>query len=754
MYQSRAFNSVERGYIIMSYKTYKIDNHTLYENDNGVVIGTATNKIKEKDDFIFRDLSGVGELLPYEDWRLSPEVRAKDLAMRLSITEIAGLMMYSPHQMVPAFSDSPFGATYNGKVFGESEEHPWSLTDQQKSFLDKDHIRHVLAMYLQDPVTAAKWNNQLQEYCEKLPFGIPVNISSDPRHEAGKSSAEYKSEAGQVSKWPSGLGIGATFDPDLCKNFAEIVAKEYRAMGIATALSPQIDLGTEPRWMRVSDTFGADPRLVTDMAKAYCDGIQTTKSSETGWGSESVSAMVKHWPGGGPCEGGRDAHYPFGKYAVYPGDCFDCHTMPFIEGAFKLDGPTNKCASVMPYYSISYDIDPTGNNVGNSYSSYIINDLLREKFGFDGVVCTDWVLTNDIGPSVDALDSHCFGYESATVAERHLRILECGVDQFGGNSDIEPILEAFELGCKKYGYEAMDNRFRRSAVRILINSFRCGLFDNPYLDPIKTEQLVGCKEHCEKGFDAQLKSIVMLKNNGVLPIIQRKKVFIPNRHIDSHKDFFRFMAPAADMAGADKELTEKYFDWTENAEDADFAIVMIESPISDGYSKETGYRPVTLQYRPYTAETARNTSIAGGDPRECFKNRSYKGKTNTPANSSDLDIILNTKEIMKDKPVIVCIKMNNPCVVGEFEEAADAILVDFGVQQEALFTIISGKSEPYGLLPVQLPKDMEAVEKHCEDKPLDIEPYCDSNGNKYDFGFGMNWSGIINDERRRRYCKD
>ena len=737
----------------MSYRIENHENFTLYINDSGVVIGTADAPVIEKDGLVFKNLARCGELLPFEDWRLNANERAEDLANRLSIEEIAGLMMYSPHQMVPSASGTPFSATYGGKGFEESGEEAWCLTDQQKEFLRNDHVRHVLAMYLQDPVTAAKWNNEMQAFCENLPFGIPVNISSDPRHEAGKSSAEYKSEAGQVSKWPSGLGIGASFDPELCYEFASVVAKEYRAMGISTALSPQIDLGTEPRWMRVNDTFGADAALVTDMARAYCDGIQTTKESANGWGSGSVAAMVKHWPGGGPCEAGRDAHYPFGKYAVYPGNSFEDHQKPFLDGAFKLNGPTGEAASVMPYYSVSYGIDPSGENVGNSYSNYIINDMLREKYGFDGVVCTDWVLTNDISDEIDSLDSHCFGFESATVAERHLRILECGVDQFGGNSDIKPILEAFRMGCEKYGEEAMTARFRRSAVRLLTNSFRCGLFDNPYLVPEVTEAVVGCEEHCKKGFDAQLKSVVMVKNNNVLPVRSRLKVYVPNRHIDAHKDFFRFVAPAMDIPGGDKDVFEKYFDWTDEPENADMAIVMIESPISDGYTAETGYRPVTLQYRPYTAVNAREVSIAGGDPREAFTNRSYKGKSNTAANESDLDIIIDTRKRIGDKPLIVCIRMNNPCVVSEFEQYADAILVEFGVQQEALLHIITGKAEPSGLLPVQLPKDMAAVEVHCEDKPLDITPYTDSIGNKYDFGFGLNWSGVIKDKRITRYCK-
>ena len=82
--------------------------------------------------------------------------------------------------------------------------------------------------------------------------------------------------------------------------------------------------------------------------------------------------MVKHWPSGGPEEGGRDAHYNYGKYAVYPGGAFETHLKPFTEGAFKLNGATVMASAVMPYYTISTGIDPSGKNVGNSFSKYII----------------------------------------------------------------------------------------------------------------------------------------------------------------------------------------------------------------------------------------------------------------------------------------------------------------------------------------------------------------------------------------------
>jgi len=726
------------------------------KNEGGPTLGYTTVPLIEKDGLFFKDMERSGELLPYEDWRLSPEERAEDLAKRLTTEEIAGLMMYSSHQVVPADSPGPFGGTYDGKSFADSQAEPSDLTDQQRKFLTKDHVRYVLAVTLRDGETAAKWNNKMQALCEDMPHCIPVNTSTDPRHGAGASFVEFKSEAQGTSKWPLGLGLAATFSPDLVKEFAKVAAREYRALGITTELGPQIDLGCEPRWLRVPDTFGPCTKLVTDYAKAYCEGLQTDPESASGdgWGQRSVAAMVKHWPGGGSCESGRDAHYGFGKFSVYPGNNAKEHLKPFIDGAFKLDGGTKKASAVMPYYTISYGLDPSGNQVGNSYSKYVIKDLLRDKYSFDGVICTDWGITGDPDPELDSFGSRCYGVENLSVAERHLRIIENGVDQFGGNNDIEPILEAYRIGCEKNGQEAMRKRFEESAKRLLLNSFRCGLFENPYLDPDESRRILGCKEFVDEGFEAQLKSIVMIKNKGVLPASGKKKVYIPGRHIDAHKGFIRNMIPAMDIPGADVKVVEKFYEPVDKPEDADFAICFIESPMSDGYTKETGYRPITLKYRPYTATASRKESIGQGDFREKDNpNRSYLGKTNTPANESDLDAVINTKEKMGDKPVIVVIRMNNPCVVSEFEKYADAILVDFGVETRAILTVISGGANPSGLLPVQLPKDMETVEKHCEDVPLDYEPYTDSEGNVYDFGFGLDHSGIIRDERWQKYVK-
>lgn len=735
------------------------------ENKNGPVLGFCPEsgvEILEQDGCYFKDLAKTGELLPYEDWRLSADERAKDLASRMTVEQIAGLMLYSPHQMVPAMPGGPFPGTYHGKPFPESGEKPWALSDQQKDLLGKDHIRHILAMKLENADTAARWNNEMQAMAESLPLGLPVNTSSDPRHGAATSGAEYRGGAGgDVSKWPEGLAMSATFSPELCRRFGEIASREYRAMGIATALSPQIDLATEPRWMRFGDTFGEHRELSADMARAYCDGMQTTENTETGWGKDSVNAMAKHWPGGGTCEGGRDAHYAWGKYAVYPGGNFEEHLTPFLNGAFRLDGPTEKAAAIMPYYSVSWGQDSkNGENVGNSYNEYIIHDLLREKYGYDGVVCTDWGITADHGEGVEGFASRCWGVEELSEAERHLRILMNGVDQFGGNAEAAPVLEAYRLGCEKYGEETMRRRFEESAVRLLKNSFRCGLFENPYLEAEDSAALVGCEEFCREGYEAQLKSVILLKNKeNILPLKRGVKVYVPSRHIDATPAFFRNIDPAKDFDPVPRTLLEKYFTVVDSPEEADVGLVFIETPITNPYEVSdreqggNGYLPVSLQFRPYTAKLAREHSIAGGDPYEDFTDRGYKNKTVRAANESDLDNILDTRRRMGNKPVIVIAEMNKPMVMAEFEGEAAGIVAHFGVQAQAVLDILTGGAQPSGLLPVQIPKDMDTVETQQEDVPFDMAPYTDECGNTYDFGFGLSFSGVISDSRTEKYKK-
>ena len=193
--------------------------------------------------------------------------------------------------------------------------------------------------------------------------------------------------------------------------------------------------------------------------------------------------------------------------------------------------------------------------------------------------------------------------------------------------------------------------------------------------------------------------------------------------------------------------------------EADFAIVVIDAPTSGtGYSAEdvknggNGYIPISLQYSDYTANHAREVSLAGGDRLEKSANRSYKGKSIKTANKADLQTVIDTKKAMGLKPVITIVSTGKP-FVPEFESYSDAILVSFGCQNQALLDLISGAVEPSALLPMQLPADMKTVELQKEDVPFDMECYVDADGNAYDFAFGLNWSGRIEDERVRKYAR-
>ena len=246
------------------------------------------------------------------------------------------------------------------------------MTDQQMSHFNLWEIPAAGAV--------AAWHNNLQRFAESTRLGIPVTIASDPRNHFTRNI--FSMAANDFSQWCETLGFAALADTDLVQQFAEIARREYLAVGIRVALHPQIDLATEPRWPRISGTFGEDAHLTARLVKAYIKGFQGATL-----GAHSVACMTKHFPGGGPQNEGLDPHFEFQKGQVYPGSNFDYHLIPF-EAAFEAG-----TAAIMPYYGVP--MDQTDENVAMSFNQTIITGLLRQKYHFDGVVCTDWGLITD-----------------------------------------------------------------------------------------------------------------------------------------------------------------------------------------------------------------------------------------------------------------------------------------------------------------------------------------------------------------------
>ena len=464
--------------------------------DNYAKLGDRAPELNV-DGYTFRDLNKNGKLDTYEDSRLSVEERVDDLVSQMSLEEKAGSMFITMIGMTPDGDplDKPF-LTSNPidimMTFKMDSNGEMLVNKKMNSFnILQSNAAPVLARY----------NNQIQLISERSRLGIPVTIASDPRHGAENNPGAALSTP-TFSQWPTSLGLAATRDTLLVREFGDIARQEYLATGIRLALHPMADLATEPRWGRSNGTFGEDADLSAMMTKAYVLGFQGDSL-----GSQSVACMTKHFSGGGPQENGEDAHFPYGKNQVYPGNNFDYHLIPFEKGAFVAN-----TAQIMPYYGIP--VDQTDENVAFAFNKAIITTLLREKYGFDGVICTDWNIVN--GTAVG--DARAWGVEDLSPLERTKKVIDAGCDQFGGESSPELIIELVKTG------ELKESRIDQSVKRIMRDKFRLGLFDDPYVDEDQADQIAGKEAFRKLGRIAQAKSTVLLKNE-LLPLKKGTKIY-------------------------------------------------------------------------------------------------------------------------------------------------------------------------------------------------------------------------------------
>lgn len=741
-----------------------------YSPDSGVTILTV-------DGYAFKDLDRDGELDVYEDWREDANTRAKDLASRMSAEEIVGLMN------VPATS----GFEADGS--DATLQNTLGETTPMSTAISEQGLRQVLSRGSSMPaLNQARWNNAMQAISEQAdPYGIPLQIWTDPRE-------AYTGGLGN-------LALAATFDPELAKEVTQLGNSKYRALGISGLYAPQIDVATEPRWSRVDGTFGEDPALSRDMTNAVISALQSTydeEGNDQGWSDESLIAVMKHWPSDAPGEGGREAHNKYGKYNVYPGDAFQTGLIPFVDGGLNLESATGAVGAVMTSYSIAYtDDELLGELVGSAFSEYKIQ-LLR-SYGFDDVVITDSSVT---APASERFTTKDHGVEDLTVAEKDLKAIRAGVDQiltsnnYGEQNDI---LEAYRMMAEEDGEEAAIARMRESAQRILRNELRVGIFENAYVDSAQAVKVLG---ESDKAFALSVaqKSVVMLKNNGNViasgDSSEKKTVYIPMVYTPasssmagvtpaswglpiSEKTVNRYFNVVTDTVGeptgeadAEGQATYTVNDIIRASEDelsnCEYALFFINNPtLGSGYDKSTEtYLPISLQYGEYTAKSdaVREESIAGDLVESnqetpygvvtsyVRENRSYYGESTVAANQYELDLMLEVMEkLPEDLKTITCVTATNAMVFSEFEAKTDAILMGFSVDKEAYLGLVAGQVEPSGLLPMQMPKDMAAVEAQLEDVPRDVECYVDADSNTYDFAFGLNWYGVIDDARVAKY---
>ena len=740
------------------------------ENEDGDTLGLSTTsgvKIIEEEGLAFKDLNQNGKLDVYEDWREDSETRTNDLLDQMSGQDMAAILAHGG--------------------WGDFTVDPLTEENASYAYLLGGGRGGVTRNLFNGGGAHAKWTNQLQAVAESCYYGIPAMISIDPCN---------------VSNLVESVSLASTMDPELAAEIGAETSKEYRAAGVTALLGPQVDIAS-PVMSRAGGTYGEDPQLTLDLTTAYVNAMQSTYAedgTDLGWGDESVICFTKHYGGAGSTEGGRDDHNNAGRYAVFPGDNLEAHLITYFDGVFNLPGET-KSSGIMTEYAINVDADgnPYGGEWAGAYNPYLYG--LLDEIEYDNLKITDWGVYEFAG---------VWGAESLEQAERVALSWDEGANLLGGfpgDFNMQSVYDGYDALVKMDGEEKAEEIIRHAAYNFINTMMNLNMFDLPYSDSAYADSIVYSESSLGFGLDTQRKSVVMLKNDGVLsadgPEAEKPTVYVPYVYNTGFSvSWMGGIDPGAGSwsAGMDLDALGKYFnivtdtlgepsgepDYTgaptytaeditrateEEIAECDYILVGMSGAYRPSYNamysgafwgqapevEEDEWYPVSLQYGEYTAETARETSISGKILEDGTKeNRSYKGKTAPAvANYGDLEALEYAESVAGDIPVIASVAMERGMVWSEVEPLADAILVNYNKQYpDVIAEIILGKTEPSGLLVFQQPASMEAVEAQVDDVPRDLECYVDAAGNTYDFAFGLNWSGVIDDERVKTYSAD
>lgn len=694
----------------VSYQNSENDSNVSYQQPE---LETRVLDILDHEGYQFKDHNRDGKVNPFEDWRLTPEERAKDIVSRMTLEEKAGAMM---HGTLVVSGNFLIGEPSRLVFEGEGVTNRTLISERLINTLITRQAGNVEFM--------AKDNNTVQELSEGTRLAVPVSISSDPRNHFNTALGASVGP-GEFSQWTETLGMAAVGDAQMTKQFADIIRQEYLAVGINQALHPTADVSTEPRWGRTNSTFGEDADLSRIMTKAYTQGLQ---NSDTGLVKDGVWAVVKHFAGGGPQENGIDAHHFVGRKQIYPGNNFDYHRIPF-KGAFEAG-----VAGVMPYYGIPMDQLPAGEgNVGFGFSKYIMTDILRGEEKFDGVLISDWMVANDCDGicrtgilSEEDSQANPFAYlgmpwgtEDIDTAERFAKSIDAGIDQFGGIDDPKHVIDIVK--SERITMERIDV----SVERIMLNKFRQGLFEAPYVAPSEAMAIVGKKEFQDAADISQRRSVTLLKNTAnALPM--------------SKADMGKVYA-----SGLDKDTATAYgLTVVDTMADADTIIIRTQTPAT----LPTAWQPFgmmmpagELGFMPQSEFKLRDYELAqdadaGESAQLCYEGLGEYGQC-IYNGAETYDLI--KQAIDSDKKVILDVFLVRPVALGNLEPDLDMILANYGTSDEALLDVLTGKSKPEGKLPFGLPKSTDLVEeKGKEDLPSSME---DPSIVLYPFGHGLSY---------------
>ncbi|MCK5705913.1 MAG: glycoside hydrolase family 3 C-terminal domain-containing protein [Cyclobacteriaceae bacterium] len=647
-------------------------------------VKARTVNILNIDNKQFKDLNKSLTLDIYEDWRQPVSNRIDDLLMQMDLLEKVGMLLINTLN-----SGSNGQLTQKAIEFVEDEKMTRFIfrnliTDNpDRSFSHPREGVHIT------PFETAQFMNAMQELAESTRLGIPVVFKSNARnHLENSAKAGINVSSGSFSSWPKEAGLAATRDMELIKEFANTMRQEWVSIGLRGMYGYVADLSTEPRWYRIHETFTEDADLASDIITTLVSNLQGKSLN-----SKSVALTIKHFPGGGPQENGADPHYSFGKNQAYPSNNFDYHLKPFIAA---IDAGAS---SIMAYYGVPVGQAYEPNNVGMAFSKAILTRLLRENLGFQGYINSD---TGIIG-------NRAWGLEDKDLEEQILIAIEAGTDVLSGFNDNDVILNLVNSG------RLSERRVNQSVRRLLKEQFELGLFENPYVNANRASYLVGNPSFQRKADIAQRKSIVVLQNKMILPLSpfdedDTLKIFTIGINVESFDNTkwssFEFISGDQNESGI----------LTEIPKDADYAILRI-SVTNEGSHPDLifgGANPDELNLISFT---------------EMANAKSWKI---TPS----LEKIKGVMKELGNEKIILSINFRQPFVIDrqcDFLKAG-GILATFGVSDEALMDIVTGRFSPSGKLPFALANKLAAITNQQSDAP----GYLDDD-TLFPFGHGLKY---------------
>ncbi|ANQ52493.1 beta-glucosidase [Flammeovirga sp. MY04] len=617
--------------------------------------------------------------------------RVADLMSRMTLEEkVAQMAQYvGPEHMKQAEKDLSPEELHNNDALGFYPGLHHTDIEQMAKEGKVGSFLHVIS---------GEEANYLQELAQQSRLGIPLLIGIDAIHGNGLNYG--------ATIYPTPIGLASTWDETLSYRMGVETAKEMRATGSHWAFTPNIDIARDARWGRVGETFGEDPYLVGNMGVEMIKGFQQDDFT----GNEKVIACAKHLIGGGEPMNGTNAS----PLDISMRTIREVHLPPYRRAVQEAD-----VFSIMTAHN-------EVNGIPCHNSKELMTDIVRNEYGFNGFYVSDWM---------DIERIHSLHHQTETMDEAFRQSVNNGMDMhMHGPKFTESIVEGVKSGI------VPQERVDEACSKILEVKFRLGLFENPFTDEKKAKEIVFNQEHQATALEIARKSIVLLKNDGILPLKKNahKKIFLtgPNANNETILGDWHWLQPA-DRIITVKEGLEAV------AKEKGFALDYYNSgevigKTTDKAIKEAAARAAKSDLA--VVVVGENSLRYKWSEKTCGENTD-RAHINLPGRQLEL-----IKAIKKTGTPVIAVLVNGRPIGEEWlENNMNGILEtwepgSFGGQ--AITEILFGDVNPSAKLPVTVPRTAGQIKLYYNHKPSHyFHKYKFTNKNPlYAFGFGLSYT--------------